>query len=89
MLWVCDRCFKYMAEGPSYESHIVRCAGLLERTALTEARSLRESACESLHRDAKYTSVVLISSGRSTVPRRRCVCNSPHAYVVYTLIVPS
>lgn len=29
MLWVCDRCFKYMAEGPSYESHIVRRASLL------------------------------------------------------------
>lgn len=24
MLWVCDRCFKYMAEGLSWEAHVVR-----------------------------------------------------------------
>lgn len=73
MLWVCDRCFKYMAEGPSYESHIVRCSSPLICAALTEARSSRESARESPHRDAKCTSVVLISSGRSTVLTRRFV----------------
>ncbi|KZT68808.1 acyl-CoA N-acyltransferase [Daedalea quercina L-15889] len=26
MLWVCDKCFKYVAEGPSYESHIRKCS---------------------------------------------------------------
>lgn len=24
MLWVCDKCFKYMAEGASWELHVVR-----------------------------------------------------------------
>lgn len=24
MLWVCDKCFKYMAEGLSWELHVVR-----------------------------------------------------------------
>lgn len=23
VLWVCDRCFKYMSEGTSWESHMV------------------------------------------------------------------
>ncbi|THH27487.1 hypothetical protein EUX98_g6706 [Antrodiella citrinella] len=26
MLWVCDRCFKYMAEGISWELHVKKCA---------------------------------------------------------------
>ncbi|EMD41397.1 hypothetical protein CERSUDRAFT_42122 [Gelatoporia subvermispora B] len=25
MLWVCDRCFKYMAEGLSWEAHVKKC----------------------------------------------------------------
>lgn len=24
MLWVCDKCFKYMSEGLSWELHVVR-----------------------------------------------------------------
>lgn len=25
MLWVCDRCFKYMADGLSWELHVKKC----------------------------------------------------------------
>ena len=25
MLWVCQQCFKYMADGASYDLHVVRC----------------------------------------------------------------
>jgi len=32
VLWVCDRCFKYMADGTSWEVHMVRSSSLLPRT---------------------------------------------------------
>ena len=29
MLWVCDKCFKYMSEGLSWELHVVRISSMV------------------------------------------------------------
>ena len=79
-LWVCDKCFKYMAEGQSWELHVVS-AVFISRTVLRRliaAMLSRGSALSSTHQARRCIKGVLISSGRSTEPRRRYVSFDVH-----------
>ena len=57
-LWVCDRCFKYMAEGLSWELHLVRLdCSLLRLSELMNARCIRKSVPGEVRLDGKSISV--------------------------------
>ena len=75
VLWVCDRCFKYMAEGHSWELHVVRKSGhgwcMLGRH--TDAPMRRGSAPAGTHQDAKCINVARTLYGRLMGRKRRSV----------------
>jgi len=76
VLWVCDRCFKYMTEGTSWEVHMVRfgfpLSRLMERMHVDLADGHRGSVRASTHRVGKYINVVHTRFGRWTARRKRC-----------------
>lgn len=73
ILWVCDRCFKYMADGLSWELHVVR-RPFVWRWSLAESSALsRGSALAGIRPGGRSISAVLIQFGRLMVRRTRCV----------------
>ena len=50
VLWVCDRCFKYMADGTSWEVHMVRHSSCtLGRRILTYGSRVVANRAEEVH----------------------------------------
>jgi histone acetyltransferase HTATIP/histone acetyltransferase MYST1 len=76
VLWVCDRCFKYMTDGTSWEVHMVRFGSPLswamEGMHVNRADGHRGSAHASIHQVGRYTNGVHIRFGRWMARRKRC-----------------
>lgn len=76
VLWVCDRCFKYMTDGTSWEVHMVRSCSLLSRVMEGMHVDLvdghRRSARASTHQVGRYINGVHTRFGRWTARRKRC-----------------
>lgn len=79
VLWVCDRCFKYMAEGTSWEAHVVRPRFARQRVyvegcwADADGCAVSAGARASIRREGRCISGVRILFGRSMGRRRRYV----------------
>jgi len=72
ILWVCDRCFKYMADGQSWELHIVRCKLVGQQyTLLRTGYSNRGIVPASILRVGKSISVERILFGKLTAQKKR------------------
>jgi hypothetical protein len=76
ILWVCDRCFKYMTDGTSWEVHMVRFGSPLSRVMegmhVHLADGHRGSVRASTHQVGKYINGVHTRYGRWTARRKRC-----------------
>lgn len=73
VLWVCDRCFKYMSEGTSWESHMVGSSDELLSVSLMLTRNCRGGAISIIRRERRSTREARILFGRSMVRRKRLV----------------
>ena len=71
-LWVCDKCFKYMAEGQSWELHVVS-VGYITSCCAVHLQSTRENVPSSIPQAERCTKEELTSFGNWMVPSRRCV----------------
>jgi hypothetical protein len=72
VLWVCDRCFKYMTDGTSWEVHMVRFGSPLSRIHVDLAYGRRGSVRASTHQVGRYINGVRTRFGRWTARRKRC-----------------
>lgn len=76
LLWVCDRCFKYMTDGTSWEVHMVRFGSppsrVMEGMHVDLTDDHRGSVRASTHQVGRYISGVHTPFGRSTARRKRC-----------------
>ena len=77
VLWVCDRCFKYMTDGTSWEVHMVRFGSPLSRAMqgvhVDLAGGHRGSVRASTHQAGRYINGVHTRFGRWMARRKRCV----------------
>ena len=74
ILWVCDRCFKYMTDGTSWEVHMVRFGS---RSRVVEGMHVdltghRGSVHASTHQVGRYINEVHTRFGRWMARRKRC-----------------
>lgn len=77
VLWVCDKCFKYMAEGSSWELHVVRTipsareSHVLYREGVLTGLDDRESARASTRPDVRCINGAHTLSGRLMAQKKR------------------
>jgi hypothetical protein len=76
ILWVCDRCFKYMTDGTSWEVHMVRFGSPLSRVMegirVNLADGHRGGVRASTRQVGRYINGVRTRFGRWTARRKRC-----------------